>query len=124
MNRKMNYTDRMLALERHMKGEIKARAAEMERLIKRYDLGGIDLESEYEKIKRKESYLSARKRQIVIDIVEARKFDAEVSNIIDFDIEMHTANAVSSSAVLRDGTEAKPPPQRCPADARAHGKPC
>ena len=104
MNRKMNYTDRMLALERHMKGEIKARAAEMDRLIKRYDLGGIDLESEYEKIKRKESYLSARKRQIVIDIVEARKFDAEVSNIIDFDLEMHT-QSVPSSAVLRDGTE-------------------
>lgn len=105
MSRKMNYTDRMLALERHMQGEIKARAAEMDRLIKRYDLGGIDLEAEYAKIKRKESYLSARKRQIVIDIVEARKFDAEVSNIIEFDLEMHTAKAVSSSAVLRDGTE-------------------
>ena len=94
MSRKMNYTDRMLALERHMKGEIKARAAEMDRLIKRYDLGGIDLESEYEKIKRKESYLSANQRRIVIDIVEARKFDNEVSNIIDFDLEMHTASGV------------------------------
>ena len=96
MSRKMNYTDRMLALERHMQGEIKARAAEMDRLIKRYDLGGIDLEAEYAKIKRKESYLSARKRQIVIDIVEARKFDAEVSNIIDFDLEMHTASGAET----------------------------
>ena len=96
MSRKMNYTDRMLALERHMKGEIKARAAEMDRLIKRYDLGGIDLESEYEKIKRKESYLSANQRRIVIDIVEARKFDNEVSNIIDFDLEMHTASGAET----------------------------
>lgn len=100
-----SYIDQMLILERAMRHEIKQRTAEEERILKRYDLDKIDLDEEYAKIQRKESYLSANKRGLVVEIVEARKFNRQVSDIIDFDLEMHTENAVSSSAVLRDGTE-------------------
>lgn len=94
MKSRANYIEQMTQLEKAIKYEIGQRKSEMDRLLKRYDLDKIDLEAEYEKIQRKESYLSAKKRQVVKEVVEARRFHNQVSEIIDFDIEMHTANSV------------------------------
>ena len=113
MKRKSNYIEQMTQLEKAMQHELRQRKAEEERPLKRYDLDKIDLESEYAKIERKESYLSANKRRIVKEIVEARKFNNQVSELLAFDIEMHT-QGVPSSGVLRSNTEARrrPPASR------------
>ena len=89
MKRFKSYIDQVLMLERAMRHEIKQRTAEENRILKRYDLDKIDLDEEYAKIQRKESYLSANQRGLVVEIVEARKFNRQVSDIIDFDLKMH-----------------------------------
>lgn len=105
MKRKSNYIEQMTKLEKAMQYELRQRKAEEDRLLKRYDLDKIDLESEYAKIERKESYLSANKRRIVKEIVEARRFHNQVSEMIDFDLEMHTASGVEQcSATLEHGS--------------------
>ena len=43
------------------------------RLIKRYDLEGIDLEKEFERVQKKESHLSASKRKAVVALYNMRK---------------------------------------------------
>ena len=91
-----SYIDQMLMLERAMRHEIKQRTAEENRLLKRYELDQINLDEEYAKIQRKESYLSANKRALVVEIVEARKLNNEISSIIDFDLEMHTASGAET----------------------------
>ena len=103
--KKANYIEKMTQLEKAMQYELRQRKAEEDRLLKRYDLDKIDLESEYAKIERKESYLSANKRRIVKEIVEARKFNNQVSDLLAFDIEMHTASGVEQcSATLEHGS--------------------
>lgn len=89
--RTQSYIEQITGLERAMKHELAKRAEEETRLLKRYDLENIDLEAEYAKIQRKESYLSSKRRAVVCEIVEARRFNAEVNNIIDFDLEMREA---------------------------------
>ena len=96
MKSKSNYIEQMTQLEKAIKHEIGQRKSEIDRLLKRYDLDKIDLEAEYAKIERKESYLSANKRQIVKEIVEARKFNNQVSEILAFDIEMHSAGCTEA----------------------------
>ena len=104
MKRKSNYIEQMTQLEKAIKHEIGQRKSEMDRLLKRYDLDKIDLEAEYAKIQRKESYLSAKKREIVVVVVEARRFHNQVSEMIDFDLEMHTASGGEQcSATLEHG---------------------
>ena len=102
MRGRHSYIEQVTRLEKAMKHELAQRAAEEARLLKRYDLDKLDLEAEYAKIQRKESYLSAKRRAVVCEIVEARKFNSEVNNILDFDIEMRAAHGVPGGGVLRD----------------------
>ena len=99
--KKANYIEQMTQLEKAMQHELRQRKAEEERLLKRYDLDKIDLDAEYAKIERKESYLSANKRKIVREIVEARKFNNQVSDILAFDIEMHTENETKTETTAQ-----------------------
>jgi len=100
-----SYIDQMLILERAMRHEIKQRTAEENRLLKRYELDQINLDEEYAKIQRKESYLSANKRALVVEIVEARKLNNEISNIIDFDLEMHEDKSSTAEVLAPQRTE-------------------
>jgi hypothetical protein len=110
----MNYIEEVTAMEMAMKYELAKRAEEEARLLKRYDLDNIDLEAEYVKIQKHESYLSAKKRAVVCEIVEARRFNGEIGKIIDFDIAMHTPQrgVKQSPATRGDGGV-----EKCAADA-------
>ena len=87
----MKFRDEITMIENALEREVHMRENEIRRLLKRYDLENIDLEAEYEKIQRKESYLSAKKRAVVEDIVRARRMNKQITEIVQFDRAFHAA---------------------------------
>ena len=94
----MKFRDEITMIENALEREVKMREHEIRRLLKRYDLENIDLEAEYEKIQRKESYLSANNRRVVKEIVEARRMNKQITEIVQFDRAMHPAQVSSKEA--------------------------
>lgn len=66
-----------------LKQEIANREAFLSAVIKKNELSEIDLAAEAEKIGRKESRLSARKRKIVVEAVEFRRMTEEMKRIAE-----------------------------------------
>ena len=70
-------------MNNELKQEIRNREEFLAAVIKRNELTEIDLDAEAEKIKRKESRLSARKRKIIIEAVEFRRLTEEMKRIAE-----------------------------------------
>ena len=68
-------------MNNELKQEIRNREEFLAAVIKRNELTEIDLDAEAEKIKRKESRLSARKRKIIVEAVEFRRLTEEMKRI-------------------------------------------
>ena len=70
-------------MNNELKQEIRNREEFLTAVIKRNELTEIDLDAEAEKIKRKESRLSARKRKIIVEAVEFRRLTEEMKRIAE-----------------------------------------
>ena len=70
-------------MNNELKQEIRNREEFLAAVIKRNELTEIDLDAEAEKIKRKESRLSARKRKIILEAVEFRRLTEEMKRIAE-----------------------------------------
>lgn len=70
-------------MNNELKQEIRNREEFLAAVIKRNELTEIDLDAEAEKIKRKESRLSARKRKIIVEAVEFRRLTEEMKRIAE-----------------------------------------
>jgi len=63
--------------------EIRNREAFLSEVIQKNELSEIDLAAEAEKISRKESRLSARKRKIIVEMSEFRRLTEEMKRIAE-----------------------------------------
>ena len=70
-------------MNNELKQEIRNREEFLTAVIKRNELTEIDLDAEAEKIKRKESRLSARKRKIILEAVDFRRLTEEMKRIAE-----------------------------------------
>lgn len=70
-------------MNNELKQEIRNREEFLAAVIKRNELTEIDLDAEAEKIKRKESRLSARKRKIILEAVDFRRLTEEMKHIAE-----------------------------------------
>ena len=70
-------------MNNELKQEIRNREEFLAAVIKRNELTEIDLDAEAEKIQRKESRLSARKRKIIVEAVEFRRLTEEMKRIAE-----------------------------------------
>ena len=70
-------------MNNELKREIRNREEFLAAVIKRNELTEIDLDAEAEKIQRKESRLSARKRKIIVEAVEFRRLTEEMKRIAE-----------------------------------------
>ena len=70
-------------MNNELKREIRNREEFLAAVIKRNELTEIDLDAEAEKIQRKESRLSARKRKIIVEAVEFRRLTEEMTRIAE-----------------------------------------
>ena len=70
-------------MNNELKQEIRNREEFLAAVIKRNELAEIDLDAEVEKIKRKESRLSARKRKIILEAVDFRRLTEEMKRIAE-----------------------------------------
>lgn len=70
-------------MKSELQQEIANREAFLSEVIKKNELSEIDLAAEAEKIGRKESRLSARKRKIIVEAVEFRRLTEEMKRIAE-----------------------------------------